>query len=105
MPTEPSDAALRGEVVYLYAFDVANQVRMDRAAELLAGRAAPFLAARERPAPRTVPVSRPLVLEPPVPGAGVNGCPVRLRVRVYDVGVITVTARVPFAAAALPALA
>jgi hypothetical protein len=27
----------RGEIVYLYAFDVANEIRLNRAAELLSG--------------------------------------------------------------------
>ena len=30
MPTDTTDARLRGEVVYFYAFDVANEVRLDR---------------------------------------------------------------------------
>jgi hypothetical protein len=105
MPTEPSDAGLRGEVVYLYAFDVANEIRLDRAAERIAGHAAPFPAAWDRPAPRSVPVSRPLVVEPPAPAARVNGCPIRLLVRVYEVGVVSVSARVPVAADVIAALA
>ena len=36
MPTEPTGAELRGEVVYFYAFDVASEIRLDRARELLA---------------------------------------------------------------------
>ncbi|AMV25261.1 hypothetical protein VT84_12750 [Gemmata sp. SH-PL17] len=104
MATLPSNAELRGEVVYFYAFDVANEIRLDRAAELLAGRSTSFTARWGRPAPRSVPVSRPLVVEPTVSTVRVNGCPARLLVRVYDVGVISVTARVPFASDALAAL-
>jgi hypothetical protein len=95
--------ALRGEVVYLYAFDVAQEVRLDRAAELLAARSAP-VAQRDRPAPRDVPVPRPLTVELPLPAARCNGSPVRLLVRVYDVGVISITVRVPFSRESLAAL-
>ncbi|MBN9119418.1 MAG: hypothetical protein J0I06_09705 [Planctomycetes bacterium] len=104
MPTDPPDAALRGEVVYLYAFDVASEIRLDRAAELLSGRSTPFALRTDRPTPRSVPLSRPLAVEPPAPAARINGVPVRLLVRVYDVGVVSVTARVAFTCDALVAL-
>lgn len=97
MPTEPTGAGLRGEVVYFYAFDVASEIRLDRAAALLAGRSAPFAARWDRPAPRSVPVSRPLAIAPTLPDIRVNGGPARLTVRIYEVGVISVTIRVPFA--------
>jgi hypothetical protein len=104
MPTEHSDAELRGEVVYLYAFDVANEIRLDRAAELLSGRSAPFMVRTDQPTPRSVPISRPLVVEPPALTAKLGAEPVRLLVRVYDVGVVSVTARITFASNSLIAL-
>jgi hypothetical protein len=104
MPTEQPDGELRGEVVYLYAFDVANEIRLDRAAELLSGQSAPFTVRLDRRAPRDVPTSRPLVIERKT-AAQVNGAPVRLLVRVYDVGVVSVTARAAFTCDALAALA
>ena len=92
----PEPPSLRGEVVYLYAFDVANEVRLDRAAELLPGKSAPATRP-DRPAPRDVPVPCPLTLELPKPAAQLGSSPVYLTVRVYEVGVVSVTARVPFA--------
>lgn len=103
MPTEP-DAELRGEVVYFYAFDAASEIRLDRAAERLSGRAAPFAVVKERPTPRDVPTARPLLIEPSAPDVRVNGRPVRLLVRVYEIGVISVTVRVPIACDSLAAL-
>lgn len=96
MPIEPPDAKLRGEVVYFYAFDVANEIHLDRAAELLSGRSTSFVAPWDRPTPRSVPVSRPLVVEPADPDVSVNSCPVRLLVRIYEVGVVSVSVRLPF---------
>src|SRR5262245_57849912 len=104
MPTEPTDAELRGEVVYFHAFDVANEIRLDRAGERLSGRSAPFTARPHRPAPRAIPVARPLGVEPPTPTEHVNGSPVRLFVRIFDVGVVSVTVRVAFAVESLTAL-
>src|SRR5262245_3858081 len=97
---EHPDAPLRGEVVYLYAFDVANEIRLGRAAELLYGESVPFTTRRDQPAPRDVPMSRPLAIEPPCV-AQFKGSPVQLLVRVYEVGVISITIRVGFARKAL----
>src|SRR5262245_33348148 len=93
---EEPGPGLRGEVVYLYAFDVANEIRLDRAAELLSGQSAPFTTRQDRPAPRDVPVYRPLAVEPRTE-ARFQGSPLRVLVRVYEVGVVSVTVRVAFA--------
>jgi hypothetical protein len=84
MPTEPTNAEQRGDVDYFYAFDVANEIRLDRAAGLLAGRTTHSTERWDRPAPRSVTVSRTLVVEPTIPTARVNGCPVGLLVRIYE---------------------
>jgi hypothetical protein len=104
-PAEAVDAgpALRGEVVYLFAFDVANEIRLDRAAELLPSAPPKPPARSDRTAPRDLPAARPLVVEPATP-ARLRGTPVRLRVAVYDVGVVSVSARVAFAADSLAGL-
>jgi hypothetical protein len=104
MPTEPTDAEFRGEVVYFYAFDVASEIRLDRAAQLLTGRSAPFTVQSDRAAPRSVPVSRPLVVSSTIPIVTANGCPVRMLVRIYEVGVVSVTVRASFARDSLAAL-
>ena len=75
---------------------MANEIRLDRAAELLYGESAPFTARPDRPAPRYVPISRPLAIEPP-PTAKLKGSPVRVLIRVYEVGVISIAFRVSFA--------
>ena len=95
MPADdPTGPPLRGEVVYLYAFDVANEARLDGVETLLGSRPVPFAVWPERTVPRYVPLSNPLTVEPDLPPARVNGLPVRLRVRVFAVGVVSVTVRV-----------
>src|SRR5262245_56744924 len=87
---------MKGEVVYLYAFDVANEILTARVPAALARKPAPFAVRLERAPPRGVPLYQPLTIEPPPPAATLGGRPVRLLVRVYGVGVITVAARVGF---------
>jgi hypothetical protein len=50
-----------------------------------------------------MPISRPLAVEPPC-AARFKGSPVRLLARVYEVGVVSVTIRVPFARKSLAEL-
>jgi len=88
---------LRGEIVYLYAFDVANEIKLERVATLLSGRPAPFTVRADRTAPRSVVYSSPLAIEPAAPAVRLNGESVRLLVRVYEVGVVSVTVRAAFA--------
>src|SRR5262249_49384630 len=101
---EQPEHQLRGEVVYLYAFDVANGIPLDRASDLLSGRATPCTVRLDRPTPRDIPMSAPLAVEPPVTATQVNGSPAKLLVRLYEVGVISVTVRVAFASDSLAAL-
>jgi hypothetical protein len=83
-------------VVYLYAFDVANEIQVGRVAELLSTRPVPFTVRPDRAAPRSVPLYQPLAIEPPPPPAKLTGRAVRLLVRVYEFGVVSVTIRVGF---------
>jgi hypothetical protein len=95
---------LRGEVVYLHAFDVANEIRVEQVAELLSEKPFPYTLRPDRAAPRSVPLSRPLAIEPDLPAVRLRGNPVRLLVRVYEVGVVSVTVRAAFAVDSLPEL-
>jgi hypothetical protein len=95
---------LSGEVVYLYAFDVANEIRLGRAAELLSAKPVPFAVRSERTAPRSQPIARPLEVEPATPATGLGGRPIRPLVRVYEVGVVSVSVRVALEADGLAEL-
>jgi hypothetical protein len=95
---------LRGEVVYQYAFDVANEIRLNGVESLLGSRPVSFSVRLDRPAPRSVPLSTPLTFELAPPAARVHGVPIRLVVRVYAVGVVSVTIRAAFELDALAEL-
>jgi hypothetical protein len=92
----PARTTLAGEVVYLYAFDVANEINTARVKEILSEKPFPFEILMDRTLPKDMPLYKPLAIEPPPLVAQLWGAPVRLLIRVYDVGVVTILMRVGF---------
>src|SRR5262249_48618975 len=95
------DPSIRGEVVYLYAFDVANEVATAGIKSILGQPPRPYEVRVDRTSPRDVPLYKPLAVEPPTLAARLGGQEVRPLVRVYEVGVVSITLRVSFAVANL----
>lgn len=87
---------MKGEVVYLYAFDVANEIITPRIQEILSEKPFPFEIRMDRTLPKDMPLYKPLAIEPPPLPAQLHGAPVRLMIRIYDVGVVTVMMRAAF---------
>ena len=87
---------MKGEVVYLYAFDVANEIIKPRVQEILSEKPFPFEIRRDRTLPKDVPLYKPLAIEPHPLAARLRGAPVHLLIRIYDVGVVTVMMRTAF---------
>lgn len=96
---------MRGEVVFLYAFDVADELLTARLpAQLLGQPLVKFAVRTGHTAPRDVPLIQPYAVElPPLP-LGDGGQEVRRGVRLYSVGVISVLLRVSFQATQLTEL-
>jgi hypothetical protein len=92
---------VKGEVVYLYAFDVADEIITSRVREILSEKPFPFQIRLEHTFPKDIPLYRPLAIEPPALSERMAGQPVRLLIRVYDVGVVSVTMRVAVSVAGL----
>ena len=92
---------MKGEVVYLYAFDVANEIVTPRVRDILSEKPFPFEIRMDRTLPKDMPLYKPLAIEPPPLPAALRGAPVRRLIRIYDVGVVTVMLRVAFAAGSL----
>jgi hypothetical protein len=95
---------MTGEVVYLYAFDVANEIITPRVQEILSEKPFPFEIRQDRTLPKDVPLYRPLAIVPPPLNSPLHGAQVRLLVRIYNVGVVTIMMRAPFEAGDLGAL-
>jgi hypothetical protein len=92
---------MKGEVVYLYAFDVANEIALEKIQEILASKPFPFEIRRDHTFPKDVPLYKPVAVEPPPLPTFLGGRPVRLLLRVYEVGVVSVGMRVHFEVASL----
>jgi hypothetical protein len=92
---------MTGEVVYLYAFDVANEIVTSKIREILGRQPFPFEVQGRQTFPRDLPLYKPLAVEPPTPDMALHGQPVRLLVRIYEVGVVTIAVRVAFVASSL----
>ena len=61
---------MKGEVVYLYAFDVANEIITPRVQEILSEKPFPFEIRMDRTLPKDMPLYKPLAIEPhPLSGA------------------------------------
>jgi hypothetical protein len=88
---------MTGEAVYLYAFDIANEIITPRVQEILSEKPFPFEIRQDRTLPKDIPLYRPLAIVPPPLKTPLLGAQVRLLVRVYNVGVVTIMMRVPFA--------
>ncbi len=84
---------ITGEVVYLYAFDVANEIITPRVRDILSEKPFPFEIRPDRTLPKDIPLYRPLAIVPQPPKALFAGAPLRLLIRIYDVGVVTVMMR------------
>src|ERR1700722_134758 len=92
---------MKGEVIYLYAFDVANEITTARVQEVLSEKPFPFEIRMDRTLPKDMPLYKPLAIEPPPLAARLLGSRVRLLIRIYDVGVVTVMMRAAFETSAL----
>src|SRR5512140_2633638 len=94
----PSARGYKGEVVYIYAFDVAYEMVRQPVRELLGQPVAQFVVDASKRSPRHLFFYRPqMVRLPPLERLGPGG-PLRVErvVKLLPVGAISITIRVPF---------
>jgi hypothetical protein len=98
VPREPEDRKLRGEVVYVYAFDVAYDMKRQRLRELFGQAAQEFAIGQSRRSPKQWFFYRPdMVCLPTVERQTARG-PMHISrtVKVFNIGAISIQMRVPF---------
>jgi hypothetical protein len=95
---------MKGEVVYYFAFDVANELLADTVQRLLGDRCARYKPRSGRAAPSRVLLSQPLAITPRGLPPELKGVPAQVEIRVYEFGAISVVLRVPMQAVALDEL-
>src|SRR5512135_1445264 len=96
--TIPKVEMYTGEVVYIYAFDVAYDMTRQPVRELLGQPVAQFVVDSSKRSPRHLFFYRPqMVRLPPLERLGPHG-PVRVQrvIKMLPVGAISITVRVPF---------
>src|SRR6185295_6451742 len=89
---------MKGNVVYLFAFDVAHEIRTSGVRELLSEKPFPFQIRVGGTAPRDVPIYSPLTISlKPVPCDSSIG-PITLKpcVKLFDVGALSISYEVAF---------
>lgn len=85
---------MRGEVVYYYAYDVANEIVPSRVQTILGQRPTPLNLRFKYATPKDVAFGRPLTVEPPS-NAQLGGQAVRCQIHVFfEIGVVSVVFRV-----------
>jgi hypothetical protein len=96
----------RGEVVYIYAFDVAYGIKREPIGQLLGHPVAQFVVDASKRNPRQLFFYRPqMVRLPPVERAGPHGSlHIERTVKLLPVGAISITVRVPFEVARISEL-
>jgi len=87
---------MKGEVVYYYAFDVANEVIAARVSKVMGQCPEPLTVRLKHAAPKDVAFHRPLAVPGPALASSLGGQPVGVEVHVFDVGVVNVVFRVAF---------
>jgi hypothetical protein len=97
---------MKGTVVYLYAFDIANEIRTGQVRELLSEKLFPFQIRVGVTAPRDVPIYTPLTLALKPMEYASNAGTVTLKpfVKIFDVGAISISYEVPFEKSSLTEL-
>src|SRR6476469_10016628 len=98
MTTSTAAHRLTGEVVYLYAFDIAYEMKREPVRTLLGQPVAEFVVDTTKRAPRQHSFYRPqMVRLPPMERISDRG-PLRLErtVKILQVGAISITIRAPF---------
>jgi hypothetical protein len=95
---------MRGEVIYLYAFDVANEIATSRVREVLSCQSFPYEIKTDHTYPKDVPLYKPLTFQPPDVSDTMLGRSVQLVIRIFEVGVVNVAMHVPFEVDSLVAL-
>jgi len=94
---------VKGEVVYFFAFDVANEFLMEEARRLLSERK--LLADPGAPrSPRGMTLSPPLIVAVAQPPVALHGTPVTVEARLFEFGAISIVMRVPYEVDALAGL-
>lgn len=94
---------MQGSVVYLFAFDVANEIRTQHIREILSQKPFPFEIKVGSTVPKEIEIYKPLsiALKPEERDSSAGRITLHPVVKIFDVGIISISYRVPFKAISL----
>lgn len=84
---------MKGEVVYLYAFDVADEIILSRIEGLQSAKPLPLEVRGSHTLPKDLPLYRPYAIELPPLVSTLGGALVYPHIHIYEVGVVSVVLR------------
>ncbi len=87
---------MKGKVVYLYAFDVANEVNTKKLSEILQSDALPLEISTDHTFPKDIPLYKPLSFEVSDLDILSNGKKLKAKLNIYEVGVISINFHLEF---------
>ena len=104
--TKTQQASLRGQVVYIRAFDLAYDMKRQRIPEILGQKVQEYLVGPSKPGPKTAFFYQPhmVVLPPKMYETPVGPLEVSLTIKVYNVGAVSIQVRTPFAVSSIEEL-
>lgn len=85
---------MKGEVIYFYAFDVADEIILSEIGGLANVKSLPMEIRNSHTLPKDVPLYKPHTIELPLLDTPMNGVPVYPELHLYEVGVVSVILRV-----------
>jgi hypothetical protein len=86
---------MKGEVVYLYAFDVASEIVTAKVQDIFASKPIPFEIRADR-TPKDNRLYKPLFIEHVPLAASTPGAQMRPLIHIYDIGVVSIVVRMAF---------
>lgn len=103
IPSGPNEQALRGEVVYIYAFDLAYDMNRQPIPTILDRPVSEYLVGPSKPGPKRAFFYKPqmVTLSPSQRGTSQGAVEVSVAIKLYNVGAISVQVRVPFEVASV----
>ncbi len=87
---------LKGEIFYLYAFDVADEIRTGGIHKILSREAIPYAIHRDHTTPKEIPFYRPLTIDLKRSDWKFDRKVLQPVIRIYDAGVVSIRIAVPF---------
>ncbi len=104
--TGTQQASLKGEVVYIRAFDLAYDMKRQRIGQILGQQVQDYLVGPSKPGPKNAFFYQPhmVVLPPKMYETPVGPLEVSLTIKVYNVGAVSIQVRTPFAVSSIEEL-